>query len=76
VTRLKIDENGQITIPRSIREKYGLVSGISFVINENKGKITIEPAIVCYRCGRVLSDEFEKEKTCPDCPPPKRIVIY
>ena len=70
---VKINAKGQITIPKSLREKFGLKSGISLTVAEDAGKILIKPAAACGRCGKALPS---LSSTCPDCPPPKIIKVY
>ncbi len=73
---VKINKRGQITIPKALRDRFGLESGISLSIAEDDGKIIIRPAIVCHHCGKTLPDAFRKSHTCPSCPPPVIIKVY
>ena len=60
MAEMKMNKNGQITIPKSIRDKYGWFSGITLAIREDEKKIEVVPAFVCHRCGRALPDELKK----------------
>lgn len=73
---LKINKKGRITIPKAVREKYGWAPGIPLVITESEGGITVRPAIVCWRCKKVLFEKFEGNNVCPNCPPPSIIKVY
>lgn len=70
--QVKINKRGQITIPKSIRDKYGLKDGISMRIHEYDDKLTFEPVNFCYTCKKALPDDAR----CPVCPPRKVIQIY
>ena len=43
--RRKIGQRGQVTIPKDLRERFGLESGDDVVIHEEAGKLVIERAI-------------------------------
>jgi len=43
---LIVGERGQITIPQSLRKKYGIRSKQPVVIEDREGEIVIKPAIV------------------------------
>ena len=41
----KVGERGQVTLPKALREKFGISGGDEVVIHEEGGKITIEKPI-------------------------------
>ncbi len=51
---LIVSERGQITIPKSIREKYGIKPKQSVIIEEKNGEIVIKPVIT------IPKDKLEK----------------
>lgn len=38
----KVGERGQVTLPKELREKFGIRGGDEVIIHEEDGKITIE----------------------------------
>ena len=74
--KAKINKKGQITVPKEIREKYGLVQGITLDIRADGDKIVIKPTYTCHNCGKALPDELGKRGSCADCPAPKTTFIY
>ena len=74
--KIKINEKGQITIPKKIRDKYRLVAGTELQIDVVDKCIVIKPAVFCYRCGKALPEELRGVDVCPDCPPLKVVKIY
>ncbi len=68
---IKINERGQITIPKSIRNKYGLKKGVEFKVTEYDEILKIEIAKLCSKCGKAILHKY-----CPDCPRPKQTFIY
>ncbi|WP_121820039.1 AbrB/MazE/SpoVT family DNA-binding domain-containing protein [Halostella salina] len=40
--RRKIGERGQVTIPKELRERFGIKGGDDVVIHEEEGKLVIE----------------------------------
>ena len=76
---LKISEKGTITIPKYIREKYGLTSGVVLYLSDNGDKeIKLRPAGICSACGKPLKEEDLDRRACPGCTPDpsKAIKIY
>ena len=69
---MKINERGQITIPKELREKYALLPGIKLTVEERDGKILLQPSNFCPSCKKALPDG----ESCPDCPPPKTTYVY
>ena len=43
--RRKIGERGQVTIPKELRERFGIKGGDDVVIHEEEGKLIIERSI-------------------------------
>lgn len=43
--RRKIGERSQVTIPKELRERFGLVGGDDVVIREEAGQLVIERAV-------------------------------
>lgn len=43
--RRKIGERGQVTIPKALRERFGLEGGDDVVIREEAGKLVVERAV-------------------------------
>ena len=43
--RRKIGERGQVTIPKELRERFGIKGGDDVVIHEEAGKLVIEQPI-------------------------------
>jgi len=41
----KVGERGQVTLPKELREKFGIDGGDQVIIHEEKGKITIEKPV-------------------------------
>ena len=72
----KINQKGQITIPKEIREKYGLVRGITLDIRADGDKIIVKPAYTCHNCGKALPDELGSRGACADCHLPKVFIVY
>lgn len=70
--KMKINKKGQITIPKYIRDKYGLKDGISMKIYDYDGELRLKPVNFCYTCGKALPDGTP----CPNCPPRDVIHIY
>ena len=73
---IRINKRGQITIPKTLREKYGWSSDIPLEIHEWEGRIVLQPAIVCHQCKKPLSEAFRNKNACPNCPPPTFIKVY
>lgn len=69
---IKINQKGQITIPKAIREKYGWDAGIQLDICEGDAGVTIKPINYCFSCKRAL----KSGSTCPHCKPKQVIVVY
>jgi AbrB family looped-hinge helix DNA binding protein len=44
-SRRKVGERGQVTIPKSVRERFGIRGGDEVVIHEEGGKIVIESPV-------------------------------
>lgn len=40
--RRKVGERGQVTIPKELRERFGITGGDEVVIREEQGKLVIE----------------------------------
>ncbi len=40
--RRKVGERGQVTIPKELRERFGITGGDEVVIHEEEGKLVIE----------------------------------
>jgi AbrB family looped-hinge helix DNA binding protein len=40
--RRKVGERGQVTIPKDLRERFGIAGGDEVVIHEEQGKLVIE----------------------------------
>ena len=76
MAEIKMNAKGQISIPKSMREKCGLLAGMPLEVNVIEGRIVIVPAIRCHRCGKALPEEFRKTCLCPDCPPTEIIKVY
>ncbi len=76
MSEMKMNSRGQITIPKSMREKLGWTSDIPLMMEAIEGRIVVRPSIVCSACGKALSEAYRKEERCPDCPPPKIIKVY
>ena len=72
----KISKKGQITIPKYIRERFGLVAGISFFVAEKEGEIIVKPVRICPTCKKALPDELIRRGSCLDCPLPEIMQIY
>lgn len=70
--QMKINKKGQITVPKLIRDKYGLKDGISLTLKDCDGKLTLEPINFCYTCKKALPDGTP----CPNCPPREGIYLY
>lgn len=45
VERRKVGERGQVTLPKELREQFGLRGGDEVIVHEEQGKIIIEKAI-------------------------------
>ena len=43
--RRKIGERGQVTIPKELRERFGIEGGDEVVIHEEAGKLVIERSV-------------------------------
>ncbi|WP_367996719.1 AbrB/MazE/SpoVT family DNA-binding domain-containing protein [Haloferax volcanii] len=43
--RRKVGERGQVTIPKELRERFGIKGGDDVVIHEEAGKLVIERSI-------------------------------
>ena len=61
-----IGERGQITIPKEIREKYGIKKKQPLIIEDKDGKIVIKPAVAVpikelERFARKFDDDFIKK---------------
>jgi len=67
--RRKVGERGQVTIPKELRERFGITGGDEVVIHEDGGKLVIERPLTHeelaegYRQraqqSRELAEEFE-----------------
>lgn len=63
----KVGERGQITIPQSLREKFGIQGGDEVVIREEGGKLVIERPVTRedmaagYRKRAIRSSELAEE---------------
>lgn len=44
-TRRKVGERGQVTIPKGLREQFGISGGDEVIISEEDGTLVIEPAV-------------------------------
>lgn len=73
---IKMNAKGQITIPKSMREKLGWNSDIPLAIDVIEGRVVLRPAIVCPACGKVLTEAYRKAGRCSTCPPPKIVKVY
>ena len=72
--QIKSNSKGQITIPKAIREKYGLTAKITRIIYDCDVKIAIEPNNTFFRCHKALPDGAI---SCLDCPPQSEpIILY
>ncbi|MDY6774870.1 MAG: AbrB/MazE/SpoVT family DNA-binding domain-containing protein [Halobacteria archaeon] len=59
----KVGERGQITLPKSLREKLDIHGGDEVVVHEEDGKIVVEKHMVRERLAegyRSVSDRSEK----------------
>jgi AbrB family looped-hinge helix DNA binding protein len=70
--KIKINKRGQITIPKSIRDKYGLNDGITLTLEYRDGVPMLRPDNFCRNCKKALP----YGKMCADCPPIETIWIY
>ena len=70
--KMKINKRGQITIPKSIRDKYGLKDGFSLTFSAYDDKLMLKPANFCHTCQKALPDGTP----CPNCPPKKTVYLY
>ena len=63
----KVGERGQITIPQSLRERFGIRGGDEVVIREERGKLVIERPVTRedmvegYRKRAARSSELAEE---------------
>ena len=74
--KIQIDNRGKITIPKKLRDKYGLNTRIELELSDKDGKIEIKPARICSACKKALPPELYDRGACAECTPaPKRIVI-
>lgn len=74
--RRKIGERGQVTIPKELRERFGIEGGDDVVIHEEGGKLVIERPVTREelaegyrkraRRARELADELEGVSTEAD----------
>ncbi|GEM_PF-1540849 len=59
---LIVGERGQITIPRSLREKYGIRAKHPVIIEDREGEIVIKPAVVIpLERLKALCEEYDEE---------------
>jgi len=71
--RRKIGERGQVTIPKELRERFGIKGGDDVVIHEEAGKLVIERSVTREELAegyrqraqqtRELADELEGVST-------------
>lgn len=74
--RRKIGERGQVTIPKELRERFGIKGGDDVVIHEEAGKLVIERSVTREELAegyrrraqrtRELADELEGVSTEAD----------
>ena len=76
--QVKVNKDGKITIPKKIRDKYNLKSGIELMIKENNGSLIITPTQTCLACGKALPRALYDKHACEECslPEGKFIKIY
>lgn len=43
--RRRVGERGQVTIPKALRDRFGIRGGDEVVIHEERGKLVIEPPV-------------------------------
>ena len=79
---MKIDKKGKITIPKKLREKYGISGEVELVMHDcmeyDGPKIILRAKSFCSVCKKALPDDLAERGACLDCTPvPKEIVrIY
>jgi AbrB family looped-hinge helix DNA binding protein len=78
IMKIKVDSRGKITIPKKMREKYGLTRGIEVEIDNYDGIIRVKPAVTCSACKKALPKELYTRDACAECTPipRKTTVIY
>ncbi|MBO5907009.1 MAG: AbrB/MazE/SpoVT family DNA-binding domain-containing protein [Clostridia bacterium] len=66
---IKMNKNGQIKIPKAIRDCFEYKEGTIFKADVYGGVLKLEPLAYCRRCGKALPNEFKGVPTCSNCPP-------
>ena len=73
--KIQIDSRGKITIPKSLRDKYGFNHGIELELSAKDGKIEIKPTRICTACKKALPPELYDRNACAECTPVPRKII-
>lgn len=73
---MKINEKGQVTIPKKLREKYNLSKGVDFEICEQDGSLIITPIHRCYYCKKAFTATITNQDACTECSQKERKTIY
>lgn len=61
--RRRVGERGQVTIPKELRERFGIEGGDDVVIRETDGRIVIERAVTRAELAEGYRQRAERART-------------
>lgn len=61
--RRKVGERGQVTLPKELRERFGIEGGDEVVIGERDGKIVIETPLTPEKLAEGYRRRAERDST-------------
>lgn len=61
--RRRVGERGQVTIPKELRERFGIEGGDDVVIRETEGRIVIERAVTRAELAEGYRRRAERART-------------
>lgn len=68
-----VDNKGRVLIPKELRERLGLVEGVTVKVEEHDGEVTVAPTRKKRRTWSELNGLRPKRTGTPEWPTPEEI---